>query len=162
VDGEVRNPGVLPITDLPMTLPEAINRAGGLTPEADRSTVILTRGGTSTTIDLSELTRSNIDPSIILLRNGDLLRVASRQDSKVDLMDDVFQPTAHVMHDGNVTLAQALGEAGGVNPESGNPRQIYVIRRGADGDPEIFHLDASRPIAYVLAADFRLKPKDIV
>lgn len=162
VDGEVRNPGVLPITDLPMTLPEAINRAGGLTPEADRSTVILTRGGTSTTIDLSELTRSNIDPSSILLRNGDLLRVASRQDSKVYLMGDVFAPTAHVMHDGNVTLAQALGEAGGVNPESGNPRQIYVIRRGADGDPEIFHLDASRPIAYVLAADFRLKPKDIV
>src|SRR5690606_9985996 len=26
VDGEVRNPGVLPITDIPMTLPEAINR----------------------------------------------------------------------------------------------------------------------------------------
>lgn len=162
VDGEVRNPGVLPITDIPMTLPEAINRAGGLTPDADRSSVILTRGGTSTTIDLPELTRNNVNPSNILLRNGDLLRVVSRQDSKVYLMGDVFAPTAYVMHDGTVTLAQALGEAGGVNPESGNPRQIYVIRRGADGNPEIFHMDASRPTAYVLAADFRLKPRDIV
>lgn len=162
VDGEVRNPGVLPITDIAMTLPEAINRAGGLTPDADRSSVVLTRGGVSTPIDLPELTRGNIDPSSILLKNGDLLRVVSRQDSKVYLMGDVFAPTAHVMHDGSVTLAQALGEAGGVNPESGNPRQVYVIRRGANGDPEVYHLDASRPVAYVLAADFRLKPRDIV
>lgn len=162
VDGEVRNPGVLPITDIAMTLPEAINRAGGLTPDADRSSVVLTRGGVSTTIDLPELTRSDVDPTNILLRNGDLLRVVSRQDSKVYLMGDVYAPTAHVMHDGNVTLAQALGEAGGVNPESGNAKQVYIIRRGADGNPEIFHLDASRPTAYVLAADFRLKPRDIV
>lgn len=162
VDGEVRNPGVLPITDIPMTLPEAINRAGGLTPEADRSSVVLTRGGTPTPIDLPELTRSNIDPSRILLKNGDLLRVVSRQDSKVYLMGDVYFPTAHVMHDGDVTLAQALGEAGGVNPETGDPQQVYVIRRGDDGDPEIFHMDAGRPAAYVLAAGFRLKPRDIV
>jgi len=162
VDGEVRNPGVLPITDLPMTLPEAINRAGGLTPEANRSTVTLTRSGVSTPIDLPELARSQIDPSSILLKNGDMLRIGSRQESKVYLMGDVFQPTAHMMHDGTVTLAQALGESGGVNPESGNPRQVYVIRRGADGQPEIFHMDASRPASYVLAADFRLKPQDIV
>lgn len=162
VDGAVNNPGVLPITDLPMTLPEAINRAGGLTQEANRASIILTRAGKATHINLPELTRSAIDPSQILLRNGDLLRVANRDESKVYLMGDVFQPTAHVMHDGQVSLAQALGEAGGVNPESGNPRQVYVIRRSDAGTPEIFHLDASRPTAYVLAADFRLKPKDIV
>jgi len=162
VDGEVRDPGVLPITDIPMTLPEAINRAGGLTTDADRSTVTLTRNGTTTHIDLPKLTRSQIDPSNILLKNGDLLRVGSRLDSKVYLMGDVYLPTAHVMHDGNVTLAQALGEAGGVNPQSGNPHQVYVIRRGENGEPELFHLDAGRPGAYVLAADFPLKPRDIV
>src|SRR5690606_41345112 len=89
-------------------------------------------------------------------------RVGSREDSKVYMLGDVFAPTAHVMHDGTVTLAQALGEAGGVNPESGNPRQVYVIRRGDDGQPELYHLDVSRPTAYVLAADFPLKPRDIV
>ena len=31
IDGEVRNPGLLVFTDIAMTLPEAINRAGGLT-----------------------------------------------------------------------------------------------------------------------------------
>src|SRR5690606_21270973 len=115
------------------TLPEAINRAGGMTQNADRSSVSLTRDGVTTQIDLPALTRSRVDPSSIVLKNGDMLRVGSRQDSKVYMMGDVFAPTAHVMHDGNVTLAQALGEAGGVNPESGNPRQVYVIRRGDDG-----------------------------
>src|SRR5690554_5238052 len=162
VDGEVNTPGVQPINDIAMTLPEAINRAGGMTQEADRSSVTLTRNGVTTQIDLPLLARNQVDPSNILLKNGDLLRVGSRQDSKVYLLGDVFAPTAHVMHDGTVTLAQALGEAGGVNPESGNPRQIYVIRRGADGQPELYHLDASRPTAFVLAADFPLKPRDIV
>lgn len=162
VDGEVRTPGVLPITDLPMTLPEAINRAGGLTPDANRASITLVRDGKSTPIDLPALGRSSVDPSRILLRSGDLLRIGGRDESKVYLMGDVFQPTAHVMHDGHISLAQALGEAGGVNPESGNPKQVYIIRRGDDGNPEIYHLDASRPTAYVLAADFRLKPKDIV
>ncbi|NLC35462.1 MAG: sugar transporter [Alcaligenaceae bacterium] len=162
VDGEIRSPGVLPITDIAMTLPEAINRAGGMTPEADRSSLTLTRNGVSTPIDLQLLTRSRINPADILLQDGDLLRIASRQDSKVYLMGDVYAPTAHVMHDGTVSLAQALGEAGGIDPHGGNPRQIYVIRRSGDGEPELFHLDASRPTAYVLAADFPLKPKDIV
>lgn len=162
VDGAVNNPGVMPVTDIAMTLPEAINRAGGMTQDADRSSVSLTRNGKTTHIDLPLLTRSQIDPSNILLKNGDLLRVGSREDSKVYLLGDVYFPTAHVMHDGNVTLAQALGEAGGVNPQSGNPRQVYVIRRGEDGEPELFHLDAGHPAAYVLAADFPLKPRDIV
>src|SRR5690606_18583758 len=107
VDGEVNNPGVLPINDIAMTLPEAINRAGGMTQEADRSSVTLTRNGVTTQIDLPLLARSQVDPSNILLKNGDLLRVGSRQDSKVYLLGDVFAPTAHVMHDGTVTLAQA-------------------------------------------------------
>lgn len=162
VDGAVNNPGVLPVTDIAMTLPEALNRAGGLTQDADRSSVSLTRNGKTTQIDLPLLTRSQIDPSNILLKNGDLLRVGDRQDSKVYLLGDVSFPTAHVMHDGNVTLAQALGEAGGVNPQAGNPQQVYVIRRGENGEPELYHLDASRPAAYVLAADFPLKARDIV
>jgi polysaccharide export outer membrane protein len=66
------------------------------------------------------------------------------------------------MNNGQLTLAQALGEAGGVKPEAGNPRQIYVIRKGANGNAEIYHLDASVPTAFVLAADFNLKARDMV
>lgn len=162
IDGEVRNPGLLTINDIPMTLPEAINRAGGFTPEADRSSVVLTRHGMATEISLPQLTRNGVNPSQILLQSGDLLRVVNRDETKVFLLGDVFAPRAQPLHDGQLSLAQALGEAGGVNPETANPRQVYVIRKGAEGKAEIYHLDASVPTALVLAADFELKPRDMV
>ncbi|WP_233583056.1 polysaccharide biosynthesis/export family protein [Candidimonas sp. SYP-B2681] len=162
VDGEVRSPGLLTMNDIPMTLPEAINRAGGLTPEADRSSVILTRNGVATHINLPQLTRSGVNPAQILMANGDLLRVINRNDSKVFMLGDVHTPRSQPLMDGHLTLAQALGEAGGVNPETSNPRQVYVIRKGSNGFAEIYHLDASAPTAYVLAADFELKARDMV
>ncbi len=162
VDGEVRSPGLLTMNDIPMTLPEAINRAGGLTPDADRSSVILTRNGVATQINLPQLTRSGVNPAQILMANGDLLRVINRNDSKVFMLGDVHTPRSQTLMDGHLTLAQALGEAGGVNPETSNPRQVYVIRKGIDGFAEIYHLDASVPTAYVLAADFELKARDMI
>ena len=162
VDGEVRSPGLLTLNDIPMTLPEAINRAGGFTPEADRSSIVLTRNGVATHISMPELTRQGINPAHILLADGDLLRVVNEDDSKVFMLGDVDNPRAQPLQDGALTLAQALGEASGINPETGNPRQVYVIRKGAQGNAEIYHLDASVPTALVLAADFELKPRDMV
>lgn len=162
VDGEVRSPGLLTINDIPMTLPEAISRAGGFTPEADRSAVILTRAGVATPINMMQMSRQGVNPEQILLEPGDLLRVVSRDESKVFVLGDVYVPRAQPLHNGHLSLAEALGEAGGISPEGGNPRQVYVIRRGAEGKAEIYHLDASVPTAFVLAADFELKARDIV
>lgn len=162
IDGEVHKPGLLTINDIPMTLPEAINRAGGLTPDADRSSVILTRNGVATHINMPQLTRKGVNPSQIMMANGDLLRVINRNDSKVFMLGDVHSPRSQPLQDGQLTLAQALGEASGINPETGNARQVYVIRKGVNGNAEIYHLDASVPTAYVLAADFELKARDMV
>lgn len=162
VDGEVRQPGLLTMNDIPMTLPEAINRAGGLTTDADRSSIVLTRKGVATHISMPQLTRNGINPAQILLADGDLLRVINKNDSKVFMLGDVHTPRAQPLQDGELTLAQALGEASGINPETGNPRQVYVIRKGAEGFAEIYHLDASVPTALVLAAEFELKARDMV
>lgn len=161
-DGAVSKPGLLALNDIPLTLPEAISRAGGFTPEADRSSIILSRNGVATRISLPQLSRLGLDPSRIMLQNGDVLRVSSREESKVYLLGDVFAPRAQPMNDGELSLAQALGEAGGVNPETGNPRQIYVIRKGDANHPEIYHLDAKSPTAFVLASQFVLQPHDMV
>lgn len=42
-------------TDIPMTLAEALNRAGGLAPTGDRSAINLTRDGRTIPLDLMAL-----------------------------------------------------------------------------------------------------------
>lgn len=162
VDGEVRTPGLQAVNDVPMTLPEAIGRAGGFTATADRSSVAISRNGNTTAINLPQLTALGINPSSILLGSGDLVRVLSRDESKVYVMGEVTRPLAQPLRNGRLTLNEALGEAGGVSPTSGDPRQIYVVRSAPDGQPEIYHLDARSPVAYALAEGFELKSRDVV
>ena len=170
VDGEVRTPGLQAINDIPMTLPEAISRAGGLTAIADRATVVVTRKGATTLINMPQLATLGVNPSKIMLVAGDLVRVGSRDDTKVYVLGEVTKPMTLPLRNGRLTLNEALGEAGGVNAVSGDPRQIYVVRsrNGDQGSgetstaPEIYHLDASSPAAYALAEGFELKSRDVV
>ncbi|MYM92191.1 hypothetical protein GTP91_34120, partial [Rugamonas sp. FT82W] len=53
LDGEVKAPGLLAINDIPMTLLEAINRAGGMLPGADQSRITVERGGRRHRVDLA-------------------------------------------------------------------------------------------------------------
>ena len=165
VDGEVRTPGQQAINDVPMTLPEALSRAGGLAPTADRSNVSSTRGEQTVRINLELLAARGIDPRRIALADNDLLRVGHREDTKVYVMGEVSRPSSQFFRkDGRLTLHEALGEAGGVNSTSADPRQVYVVRvseQGAD-KAQIFHLDAGNPMALALAEGFELQPKDVV
>ncbi|MDR2852220.1 MAG: polysaccharide biosynthesis/export family protein [Burkholderiaceae bacterium] len=163
VDGSVRTPGLLAVNDIPMTLPEALNRAGGFTPDANRAMVSITRAGRTTMINLQQMTALGVNPGNILLANGDLVRVYGNDDAKVYVLGEVTRPAAQPLRNGRLSLNQALGEAGGVSATTGEPRQIYVIRPTADGTPpELFHLDARSPAAYAMAEGFELKPRDVV
>ena len=55
-----------------------------------------------------------------------------------------------------------MGESGGVNPNSGDPSQVFVIRTGKAAQPEVYHLDASSPSAFALAEGFALQARDVV
>lgn len=163
VEGEVRTPGTQIFTDVPMTLPEAINRAGGITPAGDRSFVTLTRNSHTTVINLMQLQEMGVNPNKILLENGDLVTVRSRDDSKVFVMGEIMRPSALVMRNGRLSLNEALGEAGGPSLTTANTGQIYVIRNTAQGgSPAVYHLNASSPSALALAETFALRPRDVV
>ncbi|RQS23099.1 sugar ABC transporter substrate-binding protein [Burkholderia sp. Bp8992] len=163
VEGEVRNPGGQPINDVPMTLTEALDRAGGLQPTADRSRIELMRGDEHYVLNLSQLVARRIDPARILLRNRDVLRVQSREDSGAFVMGEVTKPTlALPLRDGSLTLGDALQQAGSFNSGTADTAQVYVIRGRGSRTPDVFHLDAKSPVAMVLANDFRLAPKDVV
>ena len=162
VEGEVRLPGIQSVNDIPMTLPEAIGRAGGFSVAGDRSTVGVNRGGNTTLINLPQLARLGINPGSILLAGGDIVQVFSSEESKVYVLGEVTQPKALLLRNSRMTLSEALGEAGGVSQISGDPRQIFVLRNGGAGNAEIYHLNAQTPAAYALAQGFELKARDVV
>jgi len=162
VDGEVRNPGQKFLDHIPMTLPEAISRAGGFTPTADRSAVLITRNLKTVRVDVDRLTARGVDPNRILLEHGDTVRVANFEDEKVYVLGEVSSPGGKPLRKGRLTLHQALGEAVGVSPYSGDPRQVFVIRPTTPDKPEIYHLDVSSPVAFALAEGFDLRDRDVV
>lgn len=163
VDGEVRTPGAVPVNDIPLTLYEAINRAGGFSTTADQSRMVLVRNGVSYRLNLSKMLESNQNPSNILLKNGDLLRVVSRDDNGVFVMGEVNKPiTALPMKSGKLTLSDALSQAGSLNTASADAAQLYVIRGSTESQAEVFHLDAHSPVSMILANQFELQPKDVV
>ena len=162
MDGEVRTPGLQALNDIPMTLPEALGRAGGFTATADRSAIAITRNGSTTTVNLAQLTERGVNPTGILLSHGDLVRVLAREDAKVFVMGEVLRPSTQTLRNGRLTLNEALGDSGGVSPVSGDPRQIFVIRAANRAQPEIYHLDAHSPTAYAMAEGFELQARDVV
>jgi polysaccharide export outer membrane protein len=161
IDGEVKSPGLQNINDIPMTLMEALNRAGGLLPTADQSRIVLERAKARYPINLRELVQKGINPGNVMLADGDVVRVHSRDESKVFVSGEVMSPRALTMHDGRLTLNEALGETGGINPLSGDTRQIYVVRK-TDERTRVFQLDARDTGSLAMAEAFELHPKDIV
>lgn len=161
VDGEVRTPGLQAINDIPMTLIEAINRAGGVLPTGDQSQIVINRNGTNYDINLPQLVQRGVNPASIMLADGDVVRVRSREESKVFVSGEVVSPRALPMHNGRLSLNEALGEAGGVNPLSGDGSQIYVVRRNG-AEQVVYQLDGRTEGALALAEGFELSPKDVV
>lgn len=161
IDGEVKSPGLQPINDIPMTLTEALNRAGGLLPTADQSRIALERGDARYTVDLRALVAKGINPGDVMLAHGDVVRVHSRDESKVFVSGEVVAPRALTMHNGRLTLNEALGESGGISPLTGDARQVYVVRKGSEGT-RVFQLDARKAGALAMAESFELHPKDLV
>lgn len=163
IGGEVKNPGVYPITEVPMTLSEAVGRAGGFLSSADASRIVLTRGEKIYKLDFQRLISSPGRYSQILMQEGDVLHISSRDEEKVYLLGELRSPRALPLFNGNLSLAQALSEGGGLESFTADARSIFVIRSGTEEDQvDVYHLDARNPAALVLADKFALIPRDIV
>jgi polysaccharide export outer membrane protein len=163
VDGAVLRAGAKPITDVPMNLALALSEAGGMTADADRSHLVLTRNGEHIPLDLPWLATHGITAERIALGDDDLLHVHSREEKQVFVAGEVGTPSALPMREGKLDLGQALALSGSVSPTTGNPHGIYVIRPAEAGNrDEIFQLDARSPVALALASRFELRPKDLV
>jgi polysaccharide export outer membrane protein len=157
--GEVNNPGVLPLNDVPLTIADAISLSGGLTENAYKSGVNVSRDGKVHEIDLYDHADSTQN---LALKHGDIVNVLDRSQQKVFVMGEVKTPKSVEIINGHLTLAAALGEVGGVNQNSANSGAIYVVRGTKKDKPEIFHLDASYATGMLLAERFEMQAQDVV
>ncbi|CAG9238480.1 EPS I polysaccharide export outer membrane protein EpsA [Paraburkholderia tropica] len=163
VDGEVHSPGSLQINDVPMTLTDAIGRAGGFTASADKGRLQIIRGKRTYSVDLTTMLANGQNPAKIMLARSDVLRVPSRDESSVYVMGEVNKPVAAIPKtDGRLTLADALAQAGSFNVSTSDPQQLYVVRNAQSGHPDVFHIDAHSPVSMILASKFPLEPNDVV
>ncbi|MFM0311646.1 polysaccharide biosynthesis/export family protein [Paraburkholderia sp. RL17-383-BIF-A] len=163
VDGEVRSPGTLAVNDVPMSLYEAVGRAGGFSEAADQSDLVLVRSERSYRVNLTQMLAQGLSPSRLYLKPGDLLRVVSRDENDAYVMGEVNKPVSAIpRRTGRMTLADALAQAGSVNASTADAAQMFVIRGSLAGTPQVFHLDGHSPVAMLLAKDFELQPKDVV
>lgn len=171
LSGEVLQPGFFPITDVPVRLSDAIALAGGLSKEADLENVTLQRDGKTFRLNAYRLLYEGDLTQNILLRNGDVLNVPDRRLRKVFLMGEVMKPSSFVMPVGELTLAEVLSDVGGINQNTSNAQQVYVIRQrqaltaadtGRPASLDIFHLDSSSPTSVLFADQFVMQPRDVV
>ncbi len=161
VTGEVLQPSVVPITDLPTRIQDAIATARGFTPDADWANVTLSRDGKVYRLNLQALYEQGDLSQNWLLKDGDVVNVGDRLRNKVFVLGEVRQPQSRLMSKGRMTLAEALNETGGLEPNVANVARIFVLR-GEYQAPSVYLLDASSADAFLLATQFQLKPRDVV
>ncbi|MDT0619880.1 polysaccharide biosynthesis/export family protein [Salinisphaera sp. P385] len=181
VSGDIQSPCRVPVTDIPMTVDEALSQcqslssgggsggsgSGGLyTGKALR----LIRDGQSYPINLATL-HSGADE--FWLKAGDRL-VLDENIQKVFLLGEFQEQLAIPVGYDGITLADAVTGAGGLDLATADSSKIYVIRglierRRTEDDtvvanlnPMVYQLDAKSPQALILAHQFELQPRDVV
>ncbi|WP_110656464.1 polysaccharide export protein [Salinicola halimionae] len=165
VTGQVERPGVMPITNVPMTILDAINLVGGLNGDANWHDVVLSRGDTETHIDVYSMLQSGDMRQNQLLENGDVLHIPDIGNQKVFVMGEVMDPVTLPMGNSRLSLTDALSEAGGMDEAQADAKGIFVIRQAAPDTGKlatVYQLDARNATSLVLGAQFMLQPTDIV
>ncbi|SOC57474.1 polysaccharide export outer membrane protein [Chromohalobacter canadensis] len=166
VTGQVETPGAQPITNVPLTVLDALSSVGGLTQGGDWHDVVLTRDGEEIHVSVYDmLVDGNLEQNLVL-QDGDVLHVPVVGNQQVYVMGEVNTPTSVPMPSARLSLTNALSEAGGIKENSADASGIFVIRRNQDVDSEtyatVYQLNAESAIAFALGSEFILQPTDVV
>ena len=89
--------------------------------------------------------------------------IARFNSQKVYLLGEITRPKKINITDIPLSLAEALGEANGLNTNTANGSEVFIIRQGSgNSNPEIYRADLSSPAGFIDAGNFYLSDDDIV
>lgn len=165
ITGQVNEPGPQPITNVPMTILDAIARAGGLSDNANWHEVLLSRNGQDIRVSVYEMLNNGRLGQNMLLQHGDVLHVPVVGQRQVYVLGELNR--VNTLPVGNITmsLTEALTRSGGLNQITSNAEGIFVIRPQAPGSGKVatlYQLNVRNAIAFAVGAQFMLQPSDIV
>lgn len=166
VSGQVARPGTLPVTNIPLTLVEAVTASGGLGPDANGQEVRITRGGRTFYLNLEAFLRNGKNNNNPLLKGGDVVYIPDLGNNVAYVLGQVKDPGTTDLGQDRLSLTDALSARGGLENSRANAKGIFVFRsvvnREGDRIIRVFQLDATTPISLALATNFPLHPQDVV
>jgi polysaccharide biosynthesis/export protein len=178
--GDVNTPGVLALNSVGERLLALIARAGGPKFEAIETYVTLQRDGRRVRVLLSRVVH---DPrENIFIRPNDVIFLTHEAPTFTALgalNQNVFGFNSEISFDvETLTLAQAIGKAGGLNDNQSDPAEVFIYRYedrhfleklGVDTTrftydriPTIYHVNLRDPSGMLLASGFQMHTKDVM
>jgi len=173
--GEVTNSVRMPLTPLGERLLDALAQAGGVRQPVNRMTVQVTRGDNYSSMPLDQVIR---DPQQnIRLRGGDVI-TAMYQPLSFTALGATGKNEEIPFEAQGITLAQALGRAGGLNDARSDPMGVFVFRfepadaldwpmqpakATPDGRvPVVYRINLKNAESFFVMQSFRMKDRDVV
>ena len=163
VMGEVEHPGLYNLRKDSAGVLEAITVAGGAKDNAVLSKVSITHlAGDNETVNILPAVQEGKNQSSIKLRSGDLV-VVPESTAKFAVLGWVNSPGIFALKEGQkITLADALGMAGGIDNKRGGLGRVAIVRK-VNGKEERMLFDISK---FTKTADTsqnpEIQPADIV
>lgn len=147
VRGEVAKPGRVQVA-AKSTVYDALQAAGGLVQDANRQGIYLQHANTAeqSSLNYDNVLRNQTDPAINpVLLDGDIIVVkAANVPNVYTITGAVRNPSQFPLNTPNFTLADAIGQAGGLGDRP-RLKEIVIIRKPATGRVQTVKLDASDP-----------------
>lgn len=163
IGGDVRNPGRVVLPTNRESLSDVIALAGGNTGDLKDILVRIQRRDARGEFRLSDILAEPAQ-DIRIFPSDRILLVRAPQSFSV--LGASGRSDQIAFNAPRLSLIEAVAQAGGSNPNVGDPRAIFVFRLvpGADGNevPTVYHFNMMEASTFILAQRFAMHDKDVL